>query len=85
MSSKIKRREKQKQKKRKEKKKKIETFCLETRARSEGYVAKVFKAQCPKPTGWESPILCSPHGWMGEVYQIVGVGVSKSFEVRGET
>ena len=65
MSSKIKRREKQKEKKKK--KKKIETLCLETQARSEGYMAKVFKARCPKPTGWESPTLCSLHGWMGEV------------------
>ena len=69
MSSKIKRREKQKEKEKekKKKKKKIETLCLETRARSEGYMAKVFKVRCPKPTGWESPTLCSLHGWMGEV------------------
>ena len=48
-------------------------------------MAKVFKARCPKPTGWESPTLCSLHGWMGEVERVVGAGVSKSFKVRGET
>ena len=71
MSSKIKRREKQKQKQKqkqkKKKNKKIETLYLETRARSERYMAKVFKARYPKPTSWESPTLCSLHGWMGEV------------------
>ena len=69
MSSKIKRsgKEKGKEKEKKKKKKKIATLCLETRARSEGYMMKVFKTRCPKPTGWESPTLCSLHGWMGEV------------------
>ena len=69
MSSKIKRREKEKEKEKekKMKKKKVATFCLETQARSEGYMVKVFKALCLKPTGWESPTLCSLHGWMGEV------------------
>ena len=69
MSSKIKRREKQKEKEKekKKKKKKIETLYLETRTRSKGYIAKVFKARCPKLAGWESPTLCSLHGWMGEV------------------
>ena len=50
------RREKKKKKsKRKEKAKakkkriKIAMLCLETRARSEGYMAKDFKARCPKP------------------------------------
>ena len=79
MSSKIKRsgkeKENEKDKEKKRKKKKIAMFCLETRARSEGYMAKVFKAQCPKPTGWESPTLCSLHGWMGKVYQAVGARV----------
>ena len=50
-------RRKKKKKKRKEKKKKnkkekrikIAMLCLETRARSEGYMAKAFKARCPKP------------------------------------
>ena len=49
--------EKKKKKKSKRKKKKqttekrlkIAMLCLETRARSEGYVAKAFKARCPKP------------------------------------
>ena len=36
--------------KRKEKEKKIAMLCLETRARSEGYMAKAFKARCPKPS-----------------------------------
>ena len=40
-----------KKKREKEKKKnKIATLCLETRARSEGYMAKAFKARCPKPS-----------------------------------
>ena len=47
--------EKKKKKKRKRKDKekakriKIAMLCLETRARSEGYMAKAFKARCPKP------------------------------------
>ena len=53
MSSKIKRseKEKEKEKKKKKKKKKITTLCLETLARSEGFMAKSFKAWCPKPIG----------------------------------
>ena len=43
---KVKEKKKQKQK---EKRKKIAMLCLETRARSEGYMAKAFKARCPKP------------------------------------
>ena len=45
-----KRKEKEKEKK-KQKEKRIKTamLCLETRARSEGYMAKAFKARCPKP------------------------------------
>ena len=46
--------EKEKEEKReKEKKRKrinIATLCLETRARSEGYMAKAFKVRCPKPS-----------------------------------
>ena len=38
------------EKKKKRKRIKIATLCLETRARSEGYMAKSFKAQCPKPS-----------------------------------
>ena len=47
--------EKKKKKKRKRKDKekakriKIAMLCLETRVRSEGYMAKAFKARCPKP------------------------------------
>ena len=44
---------------------KAAALCLETQARSEGYMAKTFKAWCPKPTGWEPSTLCSLHGWMG--------------------
>ena len=47
-----KRKRKEKEKKKKSKKKKIikiAMLCLETRARSEGYMAKAFKARCPKP------------------------------------
>ena len=46
-----KRREKEKKKKiEKIKRIKIATLCLETRARSEGYMAKAFKVWCPKPS-----------------------------------
>ena len=38
-----------KNKKQKEKKIKIPMLFLETRARSEGYMEKAFKARCPKP------------------------------------
>ena len=44
------RKKKEKKKKMKiEKRIKIAMLCLETRARSEGYMAKAFKARCPKP------------------------------------
>ena len=43
-------REKEKEKKKKRKRIKIATLCLETRAQSEGYMAKAFKARCPKPS-----------------------------------
>ena len=39
-----------KEKKKKRKRIKIAMLCLETRARSEGYMAKAFKARCPKPS-----------------------------------
>ena len=39
-----------KKKKKKRKRIKIATLCLETRARSEGYMTKAFKAWCPKPS-----------------------------------
>ena len=53
--------EKKKKRKRKEKEKKkikIATLCLETRARSEGYMAKAFEARCPKPSLVGSHRLC---------------------------
>ena len=45
-------RKKKKKKKIKKKRKriKIAMLCLETRAWSEGYIAKTFKARCPKPS-----------------------------------
>ena len=42
--------EMKKKKKKKRKRIKIAMLCLETRARSEGYMAKAFKARCPKPS-----------------------------------
>ena len=41
--------EKKRKRKDKEKRIKVAMLCLETRARSEGYMAKAFKARCPKP------------------------------------
>ena len=41
--------EKEKEKEKKKKKNKIVKFCLETRARSEGCMAKAFETRCPKP------------------------------------
>ena len=41
---------KEKEKKKKRKRIKIATLCLETQARFEGYMAKAFKARCPKPS-----------------------------------
>ena len=38
-----------KKEKKKRKRIKIAMLCLETQAWSEGYMAKAFKAQCPKP------------------------------------
>ena len=52
MHFRIKKKEKEKKKKRKKKQKekriKIAMLCLESRARSEGYMEKAFKARCPK-------------------------------------
>ena len=44
--------EKEMKKKKKNKRKgiKIAMLCLETRARSDGYMEKAFKARCPKPS-----------------------------------
>ena len=50
-----KKKEKEKKKKRK---KKFAMLCLETRARSEGYMAKAFEARCPKPSLVGSHRLC---------------------------
>ena len=85
-----KKREKEKKKnknkkKRKRKRRKIATLYLETRTRSEGYMEKAFKAWCPKLTGWELPNLVLATWVDGGVEQVVGAGVLKSFEVRGET
>ena len=43
-------------------------------------MAKVFKTRCPKPAGKEPSTLCSLHGRIGKVYQIVGAGVSRSLK-----
>ena len=60
--------EKEMKNKKKEKRKriKIATLCLETRARSEGYMAKAFKARCPKPSLVGSRRLCVRYmgGWV---------------------
>ena len=62
--------EKEKEMKKKKKKKikriKIATLCLETRARSEGYMMKAFKARCPKPSLVGSRRLCVRYmgGWV---------------------
>ena len=42
--------EMKKKKKKKRKRIKIAMLYLETRVRSEGYMAKAFKARCPKPS-----------------------------------
>ena len=44
-----KKRKRKEKKKQKEKRIKIAMLCIESRARSEGYMAKAFKARCPKP------------------------------------
>ena len=50
--------EMKKKKKKKRKRIKIAMLCLETQARSEGYMAKAFKARCPKPSMVGSHRLC---------------------------
>ena len=57
---------KEKEKKKKRKIIKIATLCLETRARSEGYMANAFKARCPKPSLVGSRQLCVRYmgGWV---------------------
>ena len=56
----------EKEKKKKRKRIKIAMLCLETRARSEGYMAKAFKARCPKPSLVGSRRLCVRYmgGWV---------------------
>ena len=44
-----KKKKKEKEKGKKKKKNKVVTLCLETRARSEGYMVRAFEARCPKP------------------------------------
>ena len=58
--------EMKKEKKKKRKRIKIAMLYLETRARSEGYMAKAFKAQCPKPSLVGSRRLCVRYmgGWV---------------------
>ena len=58
--------EMKKKRKRKRKRIKIAMLCLETRARSEGYMAKAFKARCPKPSLVGSHRLCVRYmgGWV---------------------
>ena len=41
---------KQKEKERRKGDMNAATLCLETQTRSEGYMAKAFKARCPKPS-----------------------------------
>ena len=57
---------KEKEKKKKRKRIKIAMLCLETRAQSEGYMAKAFKARCPKPSLVGSRRLCVRYmgGWV---------------------
>ena len=57
-NGKEKEKEMKKKKKKKRKRKKIAMLCLETRARSEGYMAKAFEARCPKPSLVGSHRLC---------------------------
>ena len=45
-----KKKKKRKKKEKEKKKNKNAMLCLETRAQSEGYMAKAFKARCPKPS-----------------------------------
>ena len=58
--------EMKKKKKKRRKRIKIAMLCLETRARSEGYMAKAFKTRCPKPSLVGSRRLCVRYmgGWV---------------------
>ena len=66
MEKEKKRKRKEKEKKKKRKIIKIAMLCLETRARSEGYMAKAFEARCPKPSLVGSHRLCVRYmgGWV---------------------
>ena len=61
--------------------------CLETRARSEGYMVKIFKTWCPKPSMvWESPIsmlVTWVNRWSLTYCRCLGIKNSFS-KVRGE-
>ena len=61
-----KKRKRKKEKEKEKKKKKIAMLCLETRARSEGCMAKAFEARCPKPSLVGSHRLCVRYmgGWV---------------------
>ena len=73
---------KRKRKEKEKKKKKIATLCLETRARSEGYMVKAFKARCPKPSLVGSRRLCVRYmgGWVefSKLYVLESRNHSKS-------
>ena len=58
--------EMKKKKKKKRKRIKIAMLWLETRAQSEGYMEKAFKARCPKPSLVGSRRLCVRYmgGWV---------------------
>ena len=65
MKKKRKRKRNEKEKKKKRKRVTIAMLSLETRARSKGYMAKAFKARCPKPSLVGSRRLCVRYmgGW----------------------
>ena len=82
MSSKIKRSEKEKEKKKRKKKEKLQSFALKPEHGPRGIWRK------PLKPGALSQLVGSHQlsaRYMGGVEQVVGAGVSKSFEVLGET
>ena len=66
MEKEKKKKKNEKEKKKKRKRIKIAMLCLETRARSEGCMAKAFEARCPKPSLVGSHRLCVRYmgGWV---------------------
>ena len=66
MEKEKKKKKKKKRKRKEKKKKKFAMLCLETRAQSEGYMAKAFEARCPKPSLVGSHRLCVRYmgGWV---------------------